>query len=122
MAHSDTKKQAMRSASAERREYLKDAGLVQRSVWIKAEDSEKFDAATAALTDHARIISYLVGYDLGMTPAEIFSAIKKHGLPYDPDDMRILLSRGWLDDDDDDVTEAVLRKYNLSISLERLRR
>lgn len=122
MAHSETKKEAMRAASAQRREGLKTAGLVQRSVWIRAQDSEAFDAATAALTDHARIISYLVGYDLGMTPAEIFTAIKRHGLPYDPEDMRVLLSQGWADDEDDEVTEAVLQKYTLPITLQQLRR
>ena len=55
-----------------------------------------------------------------MTPKEIFSAIKKHGLAYDPEDMQLLLSRGWIHDDDD-ATEAVLRKYNMSITLDRLR-
>lgn len=121
MANNDAKKEAMRVASAQRRDAFKAAGLVQRSVWIRAEDAQAFDLATAALTDHARIISYLIGYDLGMTPAEIIGAIKQHGLPYDPDDMRVLLSRGWGSDEDDERTEAVLLKYNLSISLDRLR-
>jgi len=120
MAYSDDKKRSMRTASAERRERLKDAGLVQRSVWIREEDSEAFDAATVSLTDHARIISYLIGYDLGMTPKEIFAAIKKHGMAYTPEDMQTLLSRGWIHDDDD-ATEAVLRKYNMSITLGALR-
>lgn len=120
MSYSESKKKSMRTASAERRKNLKEAGLVQRSVWIREEDSKAFDAATAALTDHARIIAYLIGYDLGMTPKEIFSAIKKHGLAYDPEDMQLLLSRGWIHDDDD-ATEAVLRKYKMSITLDRLR-
>lgn len=110
----------MRVASAGRRERFKDVGLVQRSVWIRAEDSEAFDAATAALTDHARIISYLIGYDLGMTPKDILAAITQHALPYDIKDMQLLLTRAVLHDDDDAV-EAILRKYNLQIPLERLR-
>lgn len=121
MANTDEKKKAMRTISAQRREDFKDAGLVQRSVWIRAEDIEAFKEATAALTDHARIIAYLIGYDLGMTPAEIFRSIKTHGLPYDPDDMRVLLSRGWADDGDDTKAEGVLRKYKLPISIDRLR-
>lgn len=120
MAYSESKKELMRTASAERRKHLKEAGLVQRSVWIRAEDSDAFDVATAALTDHARIISYLIGYDLGMTPKEIVTAIRKHGLPYDLVDIQFLLSRGWVHDDDE-ATEAVLRKYNLPITLDRLR-
>lgn len=120
MAYSDDKKQAMRTASTARREHFKDAGLVQRSVWIRAEDSDAFDVAIAALTDHARIISYLIGYDLGMTPKDILAAIKKHSLPYDIEDMTFLLTRGLLHDDEEKML-AVLAKYGLKIGLDRLR-
>lgn len=123
MAHSETKKQLMRKASAERRKNFRDAGLVQRSVWIREEDSEKFDAATVALTDHARVIAYLIGYDLGMTPRKIVEAIKEHELPYDIDDIRLLLTRGWLSDDpaDDAKIKAALKKYSLPITIDQLR-
>ncbi|MCE6966994.1 histidine kinase [Cereibacter sphaeroides] len=87
----DIRRTEMKTYQARRSADRRARGLIPRTVWIRGEDEEAFRQAVARFADHARLLEAVTG-GVHLPAIEITEIIRRHALPYDPEDF-IFLSR-----------------------------
>jgi hypothetical protein len=87
----DGRRRSMREYQKRRSLARREHGLTTRTTWIREEDTEAYKIATAPLADHARLIEAIIG-SVTVEAVEIVEIIRRHKLPYDPEDL-IFLTR-----------------------------
>jgi len=106
------RRRSMREYQKRRTAARRDHGLVTRTSWIRTEDAEAFSLAIAPFVDHAKLVEAVIG-SLTVSPIEIVEIIKRHGLPYDPEDI-VFMTRIR--------AELVLKPGDYDAIIERARR
>lgn len=88
---SDVRRAEMKTYQMRRSADRRARGLIPRTVWIRDEDEEAFRQAVAPFADHARLLEAVTG-GAHLPASEITEIIRRHALPYEPEDL-IFLSR-----------------------------
>ena len=87
----DARREEMKRYQQARSAARRDRGLVSRTIWIREADLDAFRAAVSVFSDHARLIEAVTGC-APLSAIEIAEIVKRHSLPYDPEDL-IFLTR-----------------------------
>ena len=122
----ETRKEEVKRYQRSRAEARRTRKLTSRTLWIRAEDIEAFQEATAVFADHARLIEGVTG-GTPISGESIIDIVKRHQLPYDPEDL-IYLSRVNIELSlkpaestyIENKTNAILQKYSIPVSLDEI--
>jgi len=122
----DGRRRSMREYQKRRTAARREHGLVSRTTWIRSEDAEAYSRAVAPFVDHARLIEAVIG-SVTVSPVEIVEIIRKHQLPYDPEDIifltRIFETVALQPDDYEKIIErakVIIARHGFRISVEDL--
>ncbi len=125
MTH-DVRKEEMKRYQKGRTKLRRARGLTSRTLWIRAEDIEDFQQATAIFIDHARLIEGVTG-GIRLSAKDVTEIVTRHHFPYAPEDL-VFLSR--INDElslktmewkhIEEKAKATLQKYCIAVSFEEL--